>query len=396
MRDLQQVLNRGRLPIAGAATAKEEDILKHVKDRLKDLTDDQRERVLKCAVIWELQVEEPEHIDAQQAISQMRGLIKGRSALDARRAWKSLIDISGHLARLRGGNDMAAWLAALSGEGIEILPPASSPIASLVARRRALARYAARLVWEGSRVDLRALGAELPTLLLEDADAKVRVATDPDDDRARSDLIWAFLRRVRAVLTGLPGGGKSTAVKRLAGELANRSANEQTCKAGFPFAVHASLRDVNALSPQSSFQDRLIACAIRDDRPEDQIHLRSEIESRLDNGSIALLLDSLDETYQDRGKVVGELERFLSDLPSGVCVLVATRDIAYGHAATLGWPSLRLLAPEKVETAVKAILEAAAAAQTISGEEDRAVGCSTAWSGSERSLRKTTFCEKHR
>jgi hypothetical protein len=363
MKDLQRVLNRGRLAIPGAPTKQEAAILEHVVDLLDGLSTTQRSLVLKCAVIWELAVEEPQDSGAQQAISHLRGIVAGGKAADAHGAWKSLVDIAGQAARRRGGHDLPGWFAALHGEGTTIRLAGGAPAAELENIRQAVARYSARLTREGRLIDLRGLGAQIPALAAEEADAGVKVSIDPDD-RAASELLWAFMRRGRLVLTGLPGGGKSTSIKKLAAQLCTLP--------GAPMPVRVSLREVDALDHAMSFRDRLIAAAIRDDKADDRALLRREIERRLDKGAIALLLDSLDETYDHRAIVVGEIVALLAEASPDVDVLLATRDVAYGHAATLGWPSLRLRAPEAIEKVVRAILRAAAAQRTstIPSEED--------------------------
>lgn len=362
MRRLRRVLNRERTDRPGLPTEGEARILAAVREFLGDLDEAERELVLKCAVIWELQVEEPGEPGAQQGINHLRHVVAGGGYDAAWKAWKALLDVAGHAARLRGGHNLAGWLTSLHGEGVEVSSTGQAPAARLEARRQALERYTARLVREGSEIDLRALGAELPNLALEQADADVKVGTDTND-RVTSELTWAFLRRGRVVLTGLPGGGKSTALKHLAAQLGSDST--------LPLPVYVSLRDVNTLGPHASFRDRLITVAVRDTRSADRDVLIGEINERLDcDGGIALLLDSLDETYDQRAKVVGEISRLVADVPEGVCVLLATRDVAYGQAATLGWASLRLQPPSTAESTVTAVLEAAAS-QTVPEETAR-------------------------
>jgi hypothetical protein len=363
MRDLQRVLNRERTDHPGSPTKHEAEIVARVRKLLGDLNEPERKLVLKCAVIWELRVEEPDEPGAQQAIDHLRHVVAGGGHDAARKAWKSLTDVAGRAARLRGGRQLSGWLAALHGEGTAISSTGDWPAAKLEILRQALERYTARLVRDGSEIDLRALGAELPNLPLEHADADVKVGTGPDGDRATSELIWAFLRRGRVVLTGLPGGGKSTALKHLAAQLGSDST--------LPLPVYASLQDVNTLCSHAGFRDRLITVAVREARSADRDVLIGEINERLDcDGGIALLLDSLDETYDQRAKVVGEISRLVADLPDGVCVLLATRDVAYGQAATLGWPSLRLQPPSTAESTVTAILEAAAS-HTVPEDAER-------------------------
>lgn len=297
------------------------------------------------------------------AIGHLRHVVADEEYDSARGAWAALTKIAGRTARLRGGHRLAGWLDALHGEGIGISNTKGSPAAVLETRRLALERYRARLAREGAEIDLRSLGAELPNLPLAEADAGIRVGTNPDEPRAESELVWAFLRRGRAILTGLPGGGKTTALKALAAHLAS----DRT----LPLPVRASLREVNMAGSLAGFRDRLISAAVRDDRPTDRNVLSAEINERLDkDGGIALILDSLDETYDQRSMVVGEICDLVAAVPEGVCILLATRDVAYGQAATLGWPSLRLRSPSTAENTVTAVL-ATAAAQKLPKAADR-------------------------
>ena len=359
--ELRQVLNRRRLTESGRPTGGEAEILAYVEKRLSSLTASQRSQVLDAAVIWELAAEEPEQAGAREAMSLLRA--SGIAAEPT--SWTQLTAVAGKLARSRGGQDLAGWLNALHGVGLVPDGHGNSPAAVLERRRLALARYTDRLVREARELNLRALGAELPPVIFDDADAVVHVSSDPDDGRSHVELLWSFLRRHRVVLTGLPGSGKSTAVRRAAGRLARDWQMEQRGDepeaAGLPLPVRVSLRDVNSLGTATSFRDRLVQMAVRDDPASDRATLQQELESRLDDGRpIALFLDALDETYIDRDRVVRELEEFLAGIPDSALVLVATRDIAYAQAATLGWADLRLRKPEASMAVVDAVLEVAA------------------------------------
>ncbi|MEU3006587.1 NACHT domain-containing protein [Streptomyces sp. NPDC007020] len=354
MRKLQQVLNRERTDHPGSPTKEEAEVLADVQALLGALDEPERALALKCAVIWELRVEEPDEPESQMAIGHLRHVVDNDGDDSAGGAWAALTRIAGRTARLRGGYRLAGWLDALHGEGIEISSTKGTPAAALETRRLALKRYRERLAREGTEMDLRSLGAELPNLPLAQADAGIKVGTNPDDDRDESELIWAFLRRGRAILTGLPGGGKTTALRSLAAHLAS----DRT----LPLPVRVSLREVNMAGSQAGFRDRLVAAAVREDRPADRSVLTTEINERLDkDGGIALILDSLDETYDQRSRVVGEISGLVAAVPEGVCILLATRDVAYGQAATLGWPTLRLRSPSTAESTVTAVLTLAAA-----------------------------------
>jgi hypothetical protein len=387
-RELRDTLDRRRLPHSGTPTRRQRDALDRLDALLAPLTALQRSQVLDAAVIWELRVEEASESGAREAIQYLR-LAGFGSDLVARQAWVHLRSTADMLARRRGGYDLTHWLNDLRGAGLVIEPSAADrtdsetgavPAGRLERRGAACERYLDRLVREANQLDLSPLGARLPPLQLDDIDAGVQVASSSPDiqdsrgDRDTRDLLWGLMRRHRVVLTGPPGGGKSTAVRKVAGQLAGRMRAEvaggQVGDTAYPFPVPASLRDINARDKQGSFRDRMIDVAVRDEAAADRGEVRAEIEDRLDRGfPVALLLDSLDETYGDRATVVGELRAFLASLPDTAVVLLATRDVAYGEAATLGWADLRVLPPRDVTGMLTAILQQAAKARRVPGQQ---------------------------
>lgn len=346
MRDLQRVLNRKRSDCPGSPTTAEKKALSQVRALLTGLSDEECDLVLRCAVIWELQVEEEHQTHSQRAVEGLRSVLADNEYDTARRAWATLMSLAGRAARLRGGYTIDGWHNALRGEGFEFRCDGSAPAAQLEVRHAAIGRYRARLHRTGTHLDLRGLGAEVPAMVLDEADASVTA----DEGR---ELVWAFLRRGRMILTGLPGGGKTTALKRLTAQLASDDS--------LPFPVFVPLRAISNADTGSSFRDRLVSVAVRDDSPADRAMVADDINRRLDSdGKIALILDSLDETYDCRARIVSDIASMLDGLPSGICVLLATRDIAYGQAATLRWPSLRLGPPAAVDRTVTAVLRASA------------------------------------
>ncbi|MEJ2854246.1 MULTISPECIES: hypothetical protein [unclassified Saccharothrix] len=132
MRALAAVLERNRLAHPGAPTAAEAEILGHVEELMAELDADQRDAVLRCAVIRELAVEETDHADSQTAIAHLRDVVPGRDAVAARRTWKALIDVAGRAARLRGGWHLDGWQAALEAEGVILTRDAAACDAAVV------------------------------------------------------------------------------------------------------------------------------------------------------------------------------------------------------------------------------------------------------------------------
>jgi hypothetical protein len=348
VKDMQRALERHKADVVGPPTEREAVALRYLDDLLDGLTDEQRAAVLKCAVIWELAVEEPHEMGARQAASYLTRVLAAGCEDDGLTAWNHLVRLAGRAARLRSGYRLEGWLDGLRGAGARVTSVGGTPAAKLQRRREALDRYRDRLRREGSIVDLRGLGAEIPALPVDQVDAEVRIAIGSDDSSKNRHLLWTLLRRGRVVVTGLPGGGKSVAIRMLAARLCDVPAA--------PLPVRVSLADIDAQDRSVGFRDRLLSAALRDDRTEDRPRLREELERRFDVGGCALLLDSLDETYDRRGEVVAEVEAFLAGVSPDVDVLIATRDVAYGHAATLGWDSLELLPPLHPEKIVGAVL----------------------------------------
>lgn len=349
MEALSRVLDRYKTDSPGALTSAEDAVLTHLNERLSGLTDEQRNLVLRCGSIHKVEVEEEHFSDAREGALLLTRIVRSENAA---RAWSALVGLAGLTARRRGGFTMSSWLAGLLGAGVEIDIDTSSVAAHLARRHAAVDRYLSMLRRRAEVLDLRGLGASLPALPLAEVDAEIRVLTDASDERSESELLWALFRRGRAVLTGLPGGGKSTALGALAAQL--------TDYADTSLPLIASLREVDSLDRSLGFRERLLVVALRDLAAADRELLREEIEERFRRGGLMLLLDSLDETYHRRGAVVSEVETFLGDSSPDVDVLLATRDVAYGQAATLGWADVRLAAPKEIERTISAILQAAA------------------------------------
>jgi hypothetical protein len=354
MKHLREVLNRNRTQYPGTPTRSEKAELDRLDGLLATLTPSQRMTVHACAVILEMPVETPDDTAAQNAIAHLRHVVKDGLNSTARLMWLALMASAGQVARLRGGHGLAGWLDAIRRTGVEIATIGATPAVELELSALALEKYRERLVRAGSQIDFRGLGAGFASLQLDSADARVMVGLDPEDEREESELLWAFLRRRRVLLTGLPGGGKSTALRGLAGKLASDPA--------MPIPVPVSLRDERVLAdPGTSFRDRIVRLAVKDSVEADRRLVIAEIERRLaGDRPVALLLDALDETYDQRADVVREIEELASDLPDGVSILLATRDVAYAQAATLGWADLRLRQPKESSKTVGAVLAAAA------------------------------------
>lgn len=355
LQTLQAVLLRLKTDQPGALTAAEQNELDYLRERLKPLNEDQQDAVLKCASIHILDVEEIDDGGAREATLLLREVVEDLERVIP--AWRDLVHAAGEVARARGGFEMAGWLDKLRNAGHAIVHEGPTPAAELEATRRCTERYAELLVRSAATIDLRPLGASLPPIPVNDIDSDVEVRGA--DASTATELIWPVLRRSRIILTGLPGAGKSTALARLAALLAETDDR---------FPLLASLRTIDSLSPTRTFRDRLLEASLRDVADHDRERLRVEFSARLDRGDAVVLLDGLDETYDRRGAVVAEIEAFLAGCSDDLGVLLATRDVAFGQAATLGWPTYRLEPPQSLDRTTKAVLVACGDAAAVRGE----------------------------
>lgn len=319
---LQRVLRRLKTDRPASLTGKEQAELDHLRALLTSLGDEARAKVLRCASIHVIEVEETDEAGAREAALLLTKFVEPAHLTSA---WQALVRSAGVTARLRGGFDMRGWLDQLRDEGIAIRTEGGTLATTLESERRAVERYIAAAQRKAATIDLRPLGARLRPIPIEDVDAGVEV--HDADRRGTSPLLWSFLRRGHAILTGLPGAGKSTALVRLAAVIP---------RIDDWLPIRASLREVDALDHTRPFRERLLEVAVRNVVPADRPYLLSDLSNRLESGAAVLLLDGLDETYRRRATVVAEVDQFLAACSTDLFVLLSTRDVAYGQAATLG------------------------------------------------------------
>jgi hypothetical protein len=351
---LARALERCKTDEVGAFTNAEDRALTRLDEMLTGLTVEQQDLVRQCALITVLDVEEEQSSGAAHARLLLSGVVGGGEV--AVHAWRDLIAHCGRVGRLRGGFRVESWVRLLQEDGYRVTG-FGTPAADAARRAEALDRYRDLLRSRGTTVDLRSLGAETAPIPLAEMDASVECVPAGADKRDAEPLPWSLLRRGRVLLTGLPGGGKSVAVAAAAAVLADA--------AGTPLPLVVSLRDVDAQDRSRGFADRLLDAAVKDVPATDRQLVRETLEQGLESGATALLLDSLDETHDRRGAVVSDVAGLCARVHAAVPVLLATRDVAYGQAATLGWDDLRLVEPQRPQRAVQAVLSAAAVARHI-------------------------------
>jgi hypothetical protein len=360
---LSDALCRRRNVIGGRPTTAEAAALKKLESLLGDLDDEQRALLLDCLVILRCEPGERGLRDAQLAGLLLDGAIvthgSGPAAFEALRS-KAL-----DLARLRQGFNVAGLLTALSEAGLQLSGEADGSAAlRLVARQAAATTYRQRLQEDGETIRLLGVGAGLPRLVLTDLDAEVK-AIEPGLEKEKPSerpLSLLVRRRGRLLLTGLPGSGKSTAMRQAAGE-----------QAGTPDAPLPLFIDLKLLARRLDSEpvvDAVVEVVCAKMRNDERAALREEILGALARGEVTLYLDALDETRGMKERVVEAIDDLLNGYDESVEVVVATRDSAAAAGRMLGFGEARLVAPGEVKKTVRAILRAFAGHRCIEDPED--------------------------
>lgn len=362
IRTLRDVLERGRRPVSETDTAKQTVEKQRFEKALSSLTDSRRQTLTRCVRIWVAEFARDDSTTVALAESHLR-LVVGEEK--AGHAWDRLLKVMGDGARLRAGFDRDALADELRKVGIDLLSDAPGSPGAL---RGVMARYRQRLVSRGSKLTFVGLGATIPSVEIELGDADVSVAEiDASDDREHpytSELQWWVRRRGKVLLTGLPGSGKSTTLRRAAAFYART--------AGWPLPILVRLDRLSKLLAARSFRDALLDLATEDAGHADREMLRRSLDEAIDGGEVLLVLDALDEARNMRHEVIRLLSEFLDAVSADVELVVSTRDVTYADARSLGLRELRLMSPSDPQRAVAAVLERLAEVRDVTGAEREA------------------------
>ena len=358
VRDFGLALRRRRRRVPGVPSIAETEAIPSVEAMLGDRDEVATDRILDCAVVWLVDLEDIDGLSARLGQALLEPGVVARD--EGLRAWTTLRETARGLARRRWGATLKDLIAALADGGLTLTADGAGHASAQQEQRRIkLDACRERIRCRGETLDLRGIAAPLPRIRPVDGDAYVGVSTmgasqSPGRDHIAGDrdLIWALRRRGRAVLVGLPGSGKSVALRAAAAGYAGRPS--------WPLPLVVPLDRVARLRRAMGFDDALLEAALEDEPPEDRAQLRVAAIEALHEGTAAIFFDALDETRTARHAITGDLETKLRDLHPAVEVLMTTRDVAYADAHTLHLSELRLLAPEHPMHTVRAILGAVA------------------------------------
>lgn len=359
--ELAKALERGRWSVAAGRSEREQQSFAKLSALLGGLPGDQRDRLLTSALILGLDVERDDSTRAVVAQQELEaGVVEAGHGLVA---WQALCDACRRRAAQRRGFDLDDALQVLRNREVPLVADRDGVAsAQRLAEQAAISIYRQRVNARGSSLDLTGLGLALPDIPLAEADAVTRVARS-DGQPTERQLTWSLRRHGRLLLTGLPGGGKSTTLRASAADYARRG--------DWPLPVYAKLTDLARSLDGRDFQQALFHAATPalDLNVEDLELVRGVYQRVLREGQIALFLDALDETRQERFATVQRIARFLDEAHPDIEVVVATREVAYADAKPLQFRDVEVSSPRVPEHTTERILEEAAIAAEVPFDE---------------------------
>ncbi|RQW98155.1 hypothetical protein DLJ59_27755 [Micromonospora inaquosa] len=228
------------------------------------------------------------------------------------------------------------------------------------ARQLAIEGYRDRLAGQLGRVDLALLAEDVPPLTVAGLPAGLRVAINTKaGDVDNIESLLAIARRwPRLLLTGLPGMGKSTALRQLAAQWMTAS--------GTPTPILVPLLEVAAQCRTANDVTLSVLCQVAAaSAPAGQYEdLGAELEAECQRGQAVLLLDAFDEC-PNQAVLADGLQAVLNALPAQVGVILATRDSGQRALGRLGLPIAELEPARNLEQVLDQLLAHVAAARQI-------------------------------
>lgn len=314
--------------------------------------------LLDCLVIWECDAESRSAHEAERASLLLDNTIV--SAGLGERAFKTLKEAARELGRLREGVDLEGMIEILREARLELLGDADGATAlQLVARQRAEAGYRQRLQRDGKTISLLGVGAGTPSLELADVDAEVN-AVEPgvgDEAQSEQDVAHLIRRRGRLLLTGLPGSGKSTALRR--------AAADQAVMPHAPLPLFIDLKKLAVRIEGEAVLDVVVDIACAGAPQDERAALHSQVVAAIEDGNVTMYLDALDETRTMKARVVAAIDELLRHRSRSLEVILATRDAGVVAGRALGFKEARLSAPSNVDETVSGILAAIASHRQV-------------------------------
>jgi hypothetical protein len=338
LRDLQSALSRNRKPLASEPNKAQQSALDLFRKHAS-LSTDQAQRLERATVVLLLDLDTPEKPDQNQWIAYLNTITS-----DPQNAWAHIESKARTLAAARLGANLDVWLRTLQIGGISVTATAMLPSATALRTLEALSEYRNNVIQRGRRLTLRALQDSIPNLEVVPNTHAISV----EDDHGCAELHWAVRRKRRILLRGLPGIGKSTALRRLAAEA---SADPE---GPLPLLVH--LPDLANDRTRSPAEESIVRHSLTSLPSDMRSLLFSEALFHVTKtGKVVLLLDSLDECNENIPAALDTIFELLDVLHADAELVLATRDSAYAGARGLGLHEVELHPPLDMNRIVRQV-----------------------------------------
>jgi len=270
-------------------------------------------------------------------------------------AFRALRATMQEAAANRRWTDMTDWLGAINAAGIDVIADIEgAPATASEAKRRAVRAYRELVSRARDVLSLSALNPSLGEVHVDGLLKDWTVRTDAH--RMSEDLLRITRRNSRFVLTGLPGIGKSEALRQLAANLA--SDTEAPVPVLFDLRESLTVASAGDTITLDVILRKLSERVVGTDPAVTAAALRDALMS----GNAILIVDGLDEARSRRGTVARDLAQILAGLPSATGFLLSTRPSAVDAALQLSLPSVELESPKSLERSLPAIVSALAPA----------------------------------
>jgi hypothetical protein len=353
VRVLGAALSRRRRPLPGPVPASEQHALDAVRDSFPAGTPQPAgERVLDAALVMTVAAETERDSDFRYAASLLDGTVvpagSGSAAIRAlQRAFQEQA-VSG------AGSGMDEWLQILAAAGLQVISDADGPAGT---RRRAeldaVAAHRRRLAERDGVLEYALLADDLPPLRYEYLAESFQVSVVNESGSSSEAEFLAVARRwPRMLLTGLPGTGKSTALRQLA---ARWAASPEA-----PVPILVPLLEVARRRPPTA-SDVTLAVLIEAGSTtvpdSERAPLRRALSEAASRGEAVLLLDGLDECRELRAVVADGLAAVADHLPGGTGIVLSTRDSGRAASGKLGFPEARMAEPNHLERPLNLLVQ---------------------------------------
>jgi hypothetical protein len=362
-------------PSAGKPSPGEARALDDLKKLTYGLTEAQRHLLLDVAFIWQKSALKTSYDPCLLAARMLEATVVAKGYGMA--AFNHISQEIHRLAVDRSVRVHADWISLIRASHIPLLEEEVRQKAlSRSFREQSVQTYRNDLAARGSRLTLSALGAALSDVPLENPGDALRVEDirGPRDDSRHMPLLIALRRLGRAIVVGLPGSGKSTALVQVGAYAAARD--------DWPVPIWVQLDLVNREAPGLTLIDTILNQAVKTPAltPAARASVIEYLREELQQGRALLLLDSLDECRAQVPQIVQILASDLRTLHADTEILIATRHSAMQEIRGLGLPLLEIREPADLWQNVKTVVERVAfEAHMSAGDRDGWVRSALGW-----------------